>query len=164
MAEKKIGRIVNTYGIKGQLKISVTSSTAEDRFAVGKKVTIINQLNKKETYLIKTEMIKNSRIIIIGLDGFDDINQITWMVGRDVFASVRAPKGTFFYDDLVGMMVVDYQSKEIGPVANVTKMPGGDYLVIGNFFVPFKENLFVESVDSDKKIIKLTKLGSETCK
>jgi 16S rRNA processing protein RimM len=164
MAVKKIGHIVNTFGIKGQLKVSVSSSTAEDRFAVGKKIIILDQLNKEKTYVIKTEMVKNGRIIVIGLEGFDDINQITWMIGRDISAQVRPPKGTFFYDDLVGMNVLSDEGKAIGTVTNVAKMPAGDYLLVGNYYIPFKTGLFIESVDKEKKEIHLTSLGTETCK
>lgn len=164
MTEKKIGKIVNTFGIKGMLKISVTSSTAEDRFAVGKKIIILNQFNQKETYTIKTEMIKSQRIILIGLEGFDDINQVTWMINRDVFAKVNPPKGSFFYDEIVGMTVLDCNNKTVGQVSNVTKMPAGDYLVIGELFIPFKLNLFVKSIDKKTKTIVLTELGTETCK
>jgi len=37
MAKKKIGRICNFFGLKGQLKVQVSSTTAVDRFKVGKK-------------------------------------------------------------------------------------------------------------------------------
>ena len=32
MAKKQIGKIVNFFGLKGQLKVSVTSSSASERF------------------------------------------------------------------------------------------------------------------------------------
>jgi len=164
MPVKKIGHIVNTYGIKGQLKVSVTSSTAENRFAVGKKITINDQSNKETKYTIKSEMVKNNRIVAIGLEGFDDINQVTWMIGRNIFAQVQAPKGTFFYDDLVGMKVLSSKGEEIGAVTTVVKMPAGDYLLVENFYIPFKQDLFIKEIDSENKVITLTDLGTETCK
>lgn len=163
MAVKKIGHIVNTFGIKGQLKVSVSSSTPEKRFAIGKEIYINDKFGKQQSYKIKSFFLKNAKIAVIGLEGYDDINQIEWMIDRDIFASVRAPKGSYFYDDLVGMKVFTAYDVELGIVSNVIKMPAGDYLIINNHYIPFQLNLFIESVDKEQKIIKLTKLGTETC-
>ena len=164
MAVKKIGHIVNTFGIKGQLKVSVSSSTPDKRFAVGKEILIKDTNGVEQTYKIKSFFLKNPKIAIIGLEGFDDINQIEWMVDHDILATVRAPKGTFFYDDLVGMKVFDNDNKEIGIVSNVVKMPAGDYLLVDKYYIPFQLDRFIESIDKIKKCIKLTALGTETCK
>lgn len=161
MAIKNIGKIVNTFGIKGQLKVSISTSTPETRFAVGKSVLIDDETGNEKEYTISSFRMKGDRIAIIGLKGYDDINDIQWMIGRIVKENVRAPKGTFFYDDLVGMDILDVDGNVYGKVETVNKMPAGDYLVSGKSYIPFKEGLFIESVDKKKKEIRLTKLGSE---
>lgn len=162
MAIKKIGHIVNTYGLKGMIKISLSTSEPEKRYAVGKKILIDNQMNEQEEYEITNVIFKNNRIVYVGLKGFDDINQIEWMIGRDVYSNVRATKGTFFFDDLVGMKVYSDKDELLGEVTNVNKMPAGAYLLIeGKYFVPFNIPLFVESADKASKTIKLTALGTE---
>lgn len=161
MAIKNIGKIVNTFGIKGQLKISISTSTPETRFAVGKKILIDDETGIEKEYVISSFRMKGDRIAIIGLEGYDDINDIEWMVGRIVKENVRAPKGTFFYDDLVGMDIVDHEGNVYGKVETVNKMPAGDYLVSGKSYIPFKEGIFIESVDMKEKKIVLTALGSE---
>ena len=102
-------------------------------------------------YLMKLGICKGDRIAIIGLEGYDDINDIEWMVGRIVKENVRAPKGTFFYDDLVGMDIIDHEGNVYGKVETVNKMPAGDYLVSGKSYIPFKEGIFIESVDKKEK-------------
>ena len=105
---------------------------------------------------MKSLMIKNSKIVILGFEGYDDINDIEWMKEREIFKNVRAPKGAYFFDDLVGMKVFTDQGEEVGEVTSITKMPAGDYLVI--------EKKIVESVDKKEKKIVLTALGTETTK
>lgn len=161
MAVKKLGHIVNTYGLKGMVKISVSTSCSEDRFALGKTVTIKNQSNEDTDYKIVSVLHKNDRIVYVGFDGFKDINEVDWMIDRDVFANIRPKKGSFFYDDLVGMNVLSDKNEILGQVTNVVKMPQGDYLLIGNILVPFKEGLFVQEVDKAKQTILLTTLGTE---
>lgn len=161
MAIKTIGKIVNTFGIKGQLKVSISTTTPETRFAVGKKVLIADENDRETEYEISYSRLKDSRIAVIGLKGYDDINKIEWMIGRIVKQNVRAPKGTYFYDELVGMDIVDAEGNVYGKVETVNKMPAGDYLVSGKSYIPFKEGIFIKEVDKKGKKIYLTALGTE---
>lgn len=165
MAIKKLGSIVNFFGLKGMLKVSISTSQVDERFKIGNKVIIKNEVGEDTTYKIKSLMKKNDRIIMIGLEGFDDINQIQWMIGKDIFADVKASKGRYFFDDLVGMKVLDKDNNEIGAVTTVTKMPAGDYLVVNDkIYIPFLIDKFIANVDKKTKKIVLTELGTEVAK
>ena len=162
MARKKIGHIVNFFGLKGELKVSVLSSTAEVRFAKGKKVYLTDPSGEKKAFTISSSRAKNERIYIIGLEGYDDINDIQSFIGQDIFANVRAPKGTFFYDDLVGRNVFSLNGeKDYGKVSQVTQMPAADYLIVENKYIPFQREIFIDHVDSKEKKIYLTEKGEE---
>lgn len=163
MARKKIGHIVNFFGLKGELKVSVLSSTADVRFAKGKKVYLTDSSGEKKAYVIQSSRPKNERIYIIGLEGFDDINDIQSFIGQDIYANVRAPKGTFFYDTLLGRDVLSANGeKNYGKVTLVTERPAADYLVIDkNIYVPFQTGIFIDHVDEKAKQIYLTGKGEE---
>lgn len=165
MAIKKLGTIVNLFGLKGQLKVSLSTTQAEDRFKVGKKIIIKNELGEDETYIIKSATFKNSRIAMIGLEGYDDINEIQHFINKDIYANVTAKKGTFFYDDLVGMEVISVNEEVVGKVTTVNKMPAGDYLLVeGKIYIPFIMDTFIKNVDKKSKKIYLTELGTEVTK
>lgn len=162
MARKKIGHIVNFFGLKGELKVSVLTSTAEVRFAKGKKVYLTDPSDEKKAFTISSSRAKNERIYIIGLEGYDDINDIQSFIGQDIFANVRAPKGTFFYDDLVGRNVFSLNGeKDYGKVSQVTQMPAADYLIVESKYIPFQREIFIDHVDSKEKKIYLTEKGEE---
>ncbi len=162
MARKKIGHIVNFFGLKGELKVSLLTSTADIRFAKGKKVYLNDPSGEKKAYTISSSREKNGRIYIIGLEGYDDINDIQAFIGQDIYANVRAPKGTFFYDDLVGMSLLSFdEKKEFGKVEKVTEMPAADYLIVDGKYVPFQREIFIDHVDSKEKKIVLTEKGEE---
>lgn len=162
MARKKIGHIVNFFGLKGELKVSVLTSTAEVRFAKGKKVYLTDPSGEKKALTISSSRAKNERIYIIGLEGYDDINDIQSFIGQDIFANVRAPKGTFFYDDLVGRNVFSLNGeKDYGKVSQVTQMPAADYLIVESKYIPFQREIFIDHVDSKEKKIYLTEKGEE---
>ncbi len=164
MEVKKLGNIVNTFGLKGQLKVSLSSSNPDIRFKVGNKITIKEDRNKERVFTIASYFLKNSRIAIISLEGLDDINDVEYLIGKDIYQEVEAPEGTYFYDDLVDLDVYSSDNTLVGKVTNVVKMPTGDYLLIDKYYVPFDEKLFIKKVDLENKTITLTDLGSETCK
>ena len=165
MAIKKLGTIVNTFGLKGQLKVTVSTSQAELRFKPGKKIFLRDGSGQETELTISSALFKNSKIVMLGFEGYDDINDVEWMKGSDVYADVRAPKGTYFFDDLVGMEVVTTAGESVGKVTDVTTMPAGDYLVIEDkIYIPFLLEKFVESVDKAGKKITLTELGTEASK
>ena len=165
MAIKKIGKIVNYFGLKGMLKVSVTSSTPLNRFAKGKTVLIPDENGENQSYKISVLQPKDSRIIHIGLEGFDDINSIQSFLGKDIFANVRAPKGTYFFDELIGMEVKTDKGESLGKVDHIEKMPKAEYLVIDDkIYIPFLLDQFIASVNKKSKVITLTELGSEASK
>lgn len=162
MARKKIGHIVNFFGLKGELKVSVLSSTAEVRFEKGKKVYLTDPNGEKKAYVISSSRAKNDRIYVIGLEGYEDINDIQAFIGQDIYANVLAPKGTFFYDDLVDRSVLSSDlEKDYGKVTKVTERPAADYIIVDNKYVPFQLGIFIAHVDSKEKKIVLTKKGEE---
>lgn len=165
MSVKIIGEIVNSYGLKGQLKVSIKSSTPEKRFKEGAKILLENAVGEKDEYIVESAIEKNSKIYVIKLKGYDDINDIQFLIGKKVYANVRAEKGTYFYDDLIDMNVIDVTGDVVGKVTGITQMPACEYLLINEkIYVPFLLEKFIDRVDSEKKEIHLTELGSEVSK
>ena len=159
MAKKKIGHIVNTYGLKGMVKITASTNHPELRFAPGKKFLILNEMNEEQEYVITNVIHKNAKVVYVGLEGYTDINQVEWMKERDVYADVRAPKGTMFFDDLVGMTVKDAEGNTIGAVDGILTMPAGPYLEVNGGLIPYLEDVFIASADKKTKTVTLTADG-----
>ncbi len=147
MAVKKIGEIVNTYGLKGQLKVSLTTTNPEDRFAEGNIVLIKDQNGRQKEYEISDAYLKNGRICIVSLVGYEDINDIEWMIGREIFEDVEAPEDSYYYDDLIGMEVILPDGSLYGKVGSVEEMPTGLYIISNGHYLPFSQPLFIESID-----------------
>ena len=163
MNRKKIGHIINTFGLKGMVKVSISCTNPEIRFAPKSKVTILNEENNEEEYEISSLIIKNKRIVYIGFTKYNNINQVLFMKERDVFSEISLDSNTYFYDDLVSLSIYNENNKELGKVTNVIDMPAGDYLLIDNkVLIPFKINIFIKEVDISNKKIILTPLGLET--
>ena len=110
------GQIVNTHGIKGEVKIDSWCDTPEVLAAI------------KTLYIDGTpRRVRSARVhkncVIAFLDGVDDVNAAMLLKGKTVLINrkdIRLPKGQVFIADLIGLKVLDAESgEELGTLENV---------------------------------------------
>lgn len=141
-----IGKIMNTHGIKGELK--VTSSTDFDRFKKQEVVYIDNQ-----PYTIKTVR-KQKKIYIISFETLNTLNDVLFLKGKEIYTD-QEPKlneDEFHLPKLIGLDVKLLDGTLIGVVESVEALPQGYYLRIKKLnqhrtiLIPFLK-VFVKSVE-----------------
>ena len=74
-----IGKIVNTHGIKGEVRILSDFLYKDKAFKVGTNI-IIDEV----TYKI-TSYRKHKQFDMVTLDGFNDINQVLFLMKKKVY-------------------------------------------------------------------------------
>ena len=153
-----IGKITNTHGIRGELKIYNLSDF--NRFLVDKEVYVMERGLKKTFVIERVRQQKN--LLIVKFKGYDNINDILMYKGLDVYAdedmSDELDEDTFHYDMLIGKDVYTDQAIFVGKVISLIPVPQGHLLEIEKengkkALVPFL-NVFVQDVLEDKIIIK----------
>lgn len=167
-----IAKVNSVFGIKGEVKII---SYAQDPLQLEKYPLFDaagNSLKLKISNKNKTVIgsSNNDPIIIAKIDGVNDRNDSERMRGAEIFANREDFPATndneFYYVDLIGLDVIDMNSKKIGKVLNVLDHGAGgileiefdensipkDYEKIENF--SFKNEIFPE-VNLAKNFIRI---------
>ena len=145
------GRIVNTHGVAGEVKIEVWLDSPQ--FLKSFKRCFID---KREVKLLSARVHKG--FLIVKLEGVEDVNAAMALKGRTVFidrADARLPKGAFFLQDIIGASVVDESGSEIGKLVDVMETPASNvYVVKGEreHLIPAVPE-FILSTDADNGII-----------
>ena len=145
------GRIVNTHGVAGEVKIEVWLDSPQ--FLKSFKRCFID---RREVKLLSARVHKG--FLIVKLEGVEDVNAAMALKGRTVFidrADARLPKGTFFLLDIIGASVVDESGSEIGKLVDVMETPASNvYVVKGEreHLIPAVPE-FILSTDADNGII-----------
>ena len=145
------GRIVNTHGVAGEVKIEVWLDSPQ--FLKSFKRCFID---RREVKLLSARVHKS--FLIVKLEGVEDVNAAMALKGRTVFidrADARLPKGAFFLQDIIGASVVDESGSEIGKLVDVMETPASNvYVVKGEreHLIPAVPE-FVMSTDADNGII-----------
>ncbi len=156
-----VGQIVNTFGIQGELKIVSFSHFSAKRYAPNKQVLLRNEKSGQELWVTVLAHRSHKGLDLVRFEGIDSHNAeqyINWFVLADKEA-IQLPKGTYFYDDLVGSTVVDEDGTPHGQVTQVVdygahpilKVTEGEDRHYQIPFVPF----FILKVDIDAKEIKV---------
>ncbi len=151
-----VGKILNTHGLKGDLKIKVLSDF--DRFYKG---SILYIEFKKE--MIKVEVLSSKdydNSILVRFKNMEDINLVEkyknsfiWIREEDL---TELEEDEFYFHELVGLPIYNQENQLRGTVKEVREIPQGHMLVTEingkNKFIPFRKE-FVTSVGEDKIVI-----------
>ena len=152
LKKQLIGKIVNTHGLKGELKVLASTDFKEERYGQGNPLYINFNDDFVEVRVKKYRIHKGYDLLT--LVGLEDINLVEKYKGHDLYSNDEPidliPDVEFHVDDLVGLEV--YQGNQlVGKVESVKEFPQGDYLEVikldqSRGYVPFRDE-FVLSVD-----------------
>ena len=149
----KIGKIVNTHGIKGELRLL-------SKFPYKDKVFINNMkiyIDKKDIEIINTYR-KHKNFDMITLKGYSNINEVLKYKGKYVYVDnndIVLDNNKYLDEDLIGLNVI-YEDNDKGIITDIERY---DKTVLFNikgndkeYLIPYNDNL-IDKIDiNDKKI------------
>lgn len=128
----EVGQIVNSYGIKGFLKV-VPLVDNNNQFKEFK--TIYIQENKKVKEL-KIEEIKFSKnLVLVKVEGIDTIDDALKLKNLYLYAKredIKLEEGAHFIVDLIGLEVYTDEGKLLGKLKEVLQPGANDVYVVEN--------------------------------
>jgi 16S rRNA processing protein RimM len=148
-----VGDLVNTHGIKGEVRILSDFELKDQVFVKGFKLYIGRN---HEEEVIKTYR-KHKNFDMVTLEEIDDINDVLGYKGDRVYVNRdELVIKDYILQDLIGLDVYD-QDKLIGPVKQVMKSKAHDILVVSgetkNHMIPRVDEFLKEVNLKDKKIL-----------
>lgn len=127
----EIGQIVNSYGIKGFLKV-VPYTDDITRYEDLKTVYI--EKNKKLEEMEIEEVKYHKNLVLLKLKGIDDINQTleykNCLIKIDRENAVKLPDNSYFIVDLIDMKVYTDENKLLGKIVDVFPTGSNDVYVV----------------------------------
>ena len=145
------GRIVNTHGVNGEVKIEVWLDSPQFLRRCGRVF-----LNGTEKKILSGRVQK--QFLIARLEGVEDLNAAMTLKGRELFiarADAPLPRGGYFVQDILGAKVVDENGREVGVLTDVLERPASNiYVVQGEteHLIPVVPE-FVRNTDAEAGII-----------
>lgn len=160
----KVGTIVNTHGIRGEVKIMAITDFAQDRFKKGADLLIDTKQGRIPVKVQSSRLHKNMWLVLFV--GVTNINEIEKYKGDDVYiegtARPELEDDQYYYDEIIDSTVVDLYGNKIGVVKEIMETGANDVWIVqrdgqSDALIPMIDDV-VKSVDVDAKLITIDAL------
>ena len=153
----EIGQIVNTFGIKGMVKVKPFTQDTKKRFDNLKKVYIQNKNTIKE-YEIE-EVKYHKEMVLIKFKGIENPEEANLL--RNYYLVVDRDKeepleeGTYYIVDMIGLEVYTEEGEKLGILDDVFSYGSSDIYVVKNelgkqILLPAIEEV-IKNIDMEKR-------------
>ena len=155
----EIGQIVNTFGIKGMVKVKPFTDNIE-RFDELEKVYIENKKGKKEYEIEEVKYHKN--MVLIKFKGIENPEEANFL--RESYLLVdRAnekplEEGTYYIVDMIGLDVYTDENELLGKLEDIFNTGSNDIYVVKNelgkqILLPAIDDVLKEIDMENRKVI-----------
>ncbi|RIN33672.1 ribosome maturation factor RimM [Staphylococcus succinus] len=158
----EVGKIVNTHGVKGEIKIKSDSDFTETRFQPGEVVEI--ERERKETLEFKIASYRMHKgLHMLTFEGINNINDIEYLKGETIVQErdheeIELGEHEYFYSDIIGCTVFDDEDTPIGRVIEIFETGANDVWVVKGdkeYLIPYIADV-VKDIDVEGRSIKIT--------
>ena len=142
-----IGKIVNTHGIKGELRILSDFRHKDKVFKVGMKFYVGKE---KEEFTVNSYRF-HKIFDMVTFKGSTNINEVLYLKGRQVYinkSDLVLDDGEVYIEDLIGYDVI-IGEKKLGKVTGVMyNSKANDILKVGDVLIPYVKDLIIKIEDN----------------
>ena len=148
-----VGKIVNTHGIKGEVRLL---SNFEEKDLVFKKNFKVYVGDESERLIINSYR-PHKQFDMLTFKGINDINDVLKYKGKKVYIDkedLHLKEDEYLLEDLIGMNII-CDKEVLGVVSDIYEAPQGKLLYITfakNYYIPYNNN-YIKEIDVKKKEI-----------
>lgn len=149
----KIGKIVNTHGIKGELRL-LSKFPYKDKVFIKDMIIYINKDNKEAINTYR----RHKNFDMITLKGYTNINEVLKYKGKTAYIDsndIKLDENKYLDEEIIGLTVI-YENCEKGTVYNIERYDKTSLLVIRNedkeYLLPYNNNIIKKIDIYNKKI------------
>lgn len=164
MSEKlyTVGKIVNTHGIRGELKIVPQTDFAEDRFAKGSRLIFIEPEQGTKLPVVVESSREHKNVFIVKFQGFTNINEVEkykgWLLKVEEQYLSDLDDDEFYYHEIVGCAVFTEEGEELGQISEILSPGANDVWVVKRpngkpLLLPYIDDVVLEVDVEQKKVV-----------
>lgn len=128
-----VGKIVNTHGIRGEVRVIATTDFPAQRFAPGSTLYLFTS-DEKPVPLIVERYRPQKNLHLLQFRGYHEINLVEPWKGAElkIVAAQREPlpEGEYYFDEIIGLPVVTEEGEEVGSIKEILQPGANDVWVV----------------------------------
>ncbi|WP_248926399.1 ribosome maturation factor RimM [Paenibacillus hamazuiensis] len=129
-----VGKLVNTHGIRGEVKIVSQTDFPDVRFAKGSELILLDpEKNVRVPVTVESSRL-HKNMYIVKLKGYGSINDVEKYKGYLVKVSeehlVELEEDEYYYHEIIGCRVVTDEGEELGSIVEILTPGANDVWVV----------------------------------
>lgn len=156
-----VGKIVNTHGIKGEVRVISQTDFPEERYEPGSELAVFMPKSKQPVRVTVTSHRRHKNFDLLTFEGYPTINDVEKF--RDGILKVSEKELTeleeheFYYHEIIGCRVVTAAGESIGTVTEIIETGANDVWTVTPeegkpHYIPYIEDV-VKEVNIEDKVI-----------
>ena len=156
-----VGKIVNTHGIKGEVRVISRTDFPEERYQVDNQLFLFMTEKSSPIQLTIKSHRKHKNFDLLIFEGYEDVNQAESLKGGMLKVPEshlgELPEDEFYFHQILGCLVCTTKGEEIGKVIEILTPGANDVWVVKGKngkenYIPYIEQV-VKKVDIKEQII-----------
>ena len=158
----KVGKIVNTHSLKGEVKVISSTDFEEERFKKGSKLLITrgNQLIRE---VVVQSYRNHKNFLLVKFEGIDSVEEaeklknLQLKIDSDEVGELE--ENEFYFHQIIGCEVFDENDKNLGEIIDILTPGANDVWVIKGengkeILIPYIEDV-VKKIDITSKKVNI---------
>ncbi|UJF14922.1 ribosome maturation factor RimM [Jeotgalibaca sp. MA1X17-3] len=160
-----VGKIVNTQGLKGEVRVISFTDFAEKRYEKGNSLMLFQDQKSPIELTIKSHR-KHKNFDLLMFEGFHNINQVEPFKGGTLRVSAdeqhELEEMEYYYHEIIGLSVISDQDEELGKIKEILPLGSNDVWVVTkkgqkDLLIPYIKDV-VKEVDLESGMVRVTLL------
>ena len=158
----KVGKIVNTHSLKGEVKVISSTDFEEERFKKGSKLLITrgNQLIRE---VVVQSYRNHKNFLLVKFEGIDSVEEAEKLKNLQIKIDSEEVGGLeeneFYFHQIIGCEVFDENDKNLGEIIDILTPGANDVWVIKGengkeILIPYIEDV-VKKIDITSKKVNI---------
>ena len=158
----KVGKIVNTHSLKGEVKVISSTDFEEERFKKGSKLLITrgNQLIRE---VVVQSYRNHKNFLLVKFEGIDSVEEAekfkNLQIKIDSDEVGELEENEFYFHQIIGCEVFDENNKNLGEIIDILTPGANDVWVIKGengkeILIPYIEDV-VKKIDITSKKVNI---------
>ncbi|HET6872120.1 MAG TPA: ribosome maturation factor RimM [Sporolactobacillaceae bacterium] len=158
----QVGKIVNTHGIRGEVRIISQTDFADERYQKGNELGIGASPDGPMTRVTVESHRRHKNFDLLTFEGYPNINDVEKFKGQNLYVSEdqmgELGEHEFYYHEIIGCAVLTEEGEELGKIKEILSPGANDVWVIQrkgkrDLLIPYIEDV-VKVVDpAEKKVV-----------
>ncbi|GGG80999.1 ribosome maturation factor RimM [Paenibacillus radicis (ex Gao et al. 2016)] len=145
-----VGKLANTHGLRGEVKVLPSTDFPEERFAVGNKLSLQDEQSGRQLEIEITAAREQKGMFVLKLKGFNDINEVEkykgWLLKIPEAEQGELEDGEYYYHQIIGCKAVTEDGEELGVISEILS-PGANHVWVVDLSKPKGKQVLLPVID-----------------